>query len=211
MKIDPQALSRRDAYWLMISSIVPRPIAWVSTVSADGLANLAPFSYFMGVASDPPTLAIAIGRRAGALKDTARNIRETGEFVVNVVNQPLAEVMVRTSADVAPEVDEFEACGLTKLAADHVRPPRVAESPVAMECRLTHLLEVGAGRTQLVIGEVVCFHVDDALWSGRHVDVERLAPLGRLGGALYAPITVTREMQRPAVDPATGQILDRNG
>jgi flavin reductase (DIM6/NTAB) family NADH-FMN oxidoreductase RutF len=205
MTIDPGDLSRRDAYSLFISTIVPRPIAFVSTLSSSGRPNLAPFSFFMGVTSDPPTLAVAVGRRQGRAKDTARNIEERGEFVVNVVTESIARPMVLTSGDFAPEIDEFEEAGLTPLPSTRVAPPRVKESPVHMECRLERILSIGRSQTALIIGEVVLFHIDDQLWNGDAVDAGRLQPLGRLGGALYAPITATWEIPRPEIDPATGR------
>jgi len=205
MQIDPRDLAARAAYPLFISTIVPRPIAWVSTVSPDGRPNLAPFSFFMGVTSDPPTLAVAIGRRRGEPKDTARNIEAGGEFVVNVVTTDLAAAMVLTSADFPPTVSEFAAAGLTPLPSVRVRPPRVAESPLHMECRLERLVPIGRSATTLAIAEVVLFHIADELWTGQGVDVARLKPLGRLGGTLYAPVERTISIPRPEIDPATGR------
>jgi flavin reductase (DIM6/NTAB) family NADH-FMN oxidoreductase RutF len=206
MKIDPGELSRHAAYSLFISTLVPRPIAFVSTLSADSRPNLAPFSFFMGVTSDPPTLAVAVGRRKGEMKDTARNIAARGEFVVNVVNEALGRRMVLASGDFAPEVNEFEEAGLTPIPSERVAPPRVKESPVHMECRLERMLTIGRSQTSLIIAEVVLFHIEDGLWSGEDVEITRLKPLGRLGRALYAPVTETREIPRPEVDPSTGRL-----
>ena len=206
MKIDPGELTRHAAYSLFISTVVPRPVAFVSTLSAGGRPNLAPFSFFMGVTSDPPTLAVAVGRRKGQMKDTARNIAERGEFVVNVVTEALGQRMVLASGDFPPEIDEFEEAGLTPIPSERVAPPRVKESPVHMECRLERMLTIGRSQTSLILGEVVLFHIEDELWNGEDVDVTRLRPLGRLGRALYAPVTETWEIQRPEVDPATGRL-----
>jgi len=206
MKIDPTQLSRPSAYSLFISTIVPRPIAFVSTLSPEGRPNLAPFSFFMGVSSDPPTLAVAVGRRRGALKDTARNIESGGEFVVNVVTQDLARPMVLTSGDFAPEINEFEQAGLTPIPSERVAPPRVKESPVHMECRLERMLSIGRSQTALIIGEVLLFHIDDGLWSGQDVEMSLLKPLGRLSRALYAPIAEIWEIPRPELDPASGRL-----
>jgi len=197
MQIDPCELSHSQAHALFISALVPRPIAWVSTLSPEGRPNLAPFSFFMGVASDPPTLAVAIGRRRGALKDTARNLEARGEFVVNVVSEAVARAMVNTSADFPPEVNEFEAAGLTALPSERVAPPRVKESLVHMECRLERLITIGRSETSLAIGEVVLFHLDDRLWTGSDIDVEALRPLGRLGRAPYAPVGQVWDIPRP--------------
>lgn len=203
MRIDPRELSRSQSYAFFISALVPRPIAWVSTLSPEGRPNLAPFSFFMGVASDPPTLAVAIGRRRGAPKDTARNLEARGEFVVNVVSEAVAQAMVNTSADFPPEVNEFEAVGLTAIPSERIAPPRVKESPVHMECRLERLLTIGRSATALAIGEVVLFHLDDRLWTGSDIDVEKLRPLGRLGRALYTPLGQVREIPRPPAPPAS--------
>ncbi|MGD8394607.1 MAG: flavin reductase family protein [Candidatus Eiseniibacteriota bacterium] len=190
-------MSPRDVYRLMISVIVPRPIAWVSTLGADGVANLAPFSYYGGIGSEPPMLSVAIGSRRGEFKDTARNLRASGEFVVNVVSEALAGRMVATSADEPPGVDEFERYGLTPAPCDAVSASRVAEAPVAMECRVERLIELGRGPTTLAIGEIVRFHVRDALLSAGAVDPERLRPLARLGGDLYASLGALRAIARP--------------
>jgi flavin reductase (DIM6/NTAB) family NADH-FMN oxidoreductase RutF len=206
MKIEPTDLPRSAAYSLFISTIVPRPIAFISTLSPEGRPNLAPFSFFMGVTSDPPTLAVAVGRRRGALKDTARNIEARGEFVVNVVTQELARPMVLASGDFGPEVNEFEEAGLSPIPSERVAPPRVKESPVHMECRLERMLSIGRSQTALIIGEVLLFHIDDDVWSGDDVDMARLKPLGRLSRALYAPIAETWELPRPELDPATGRL-----
>lgn len=184
---DPAAMRARELYALMIGAIVPRPIAFVSTLSADGVANCAPFSYFMGVSSQPPILAISVGvRRDGRPKDTAANIRATGEFVVNVVDVALAQACVQASAEVEPEVDEFLLAGLEKQPSELVRPPRIAASPVQMECRLERCLEIGAAPQHLILGEVLRFHVAERVWKDGAIDIAALDPLGRLGGELYA-------------------------
>ncbi len=197
MKIDPDTLEPREAYRLFITCIVPRPIAFVSTVSPEGVTNAAPFSFFGGVSSNPPMLAVSIGRRRGEEKDTARNIRATGEFVVNVVTEDLAGRMNQASASYAADVSEFDAVGLTPLPSDVVAPPRIAESPLHMECVAERTLEVGAGPNLLAIGRVVRFHIDDALYSEGEVDVEALRPVGRLGGPRYARVRDLFELERP--------------
>lgn len=206
MEIDPRQLAPLAVYKLLIGCIVPRPIAWVSTVGADGIHNLAPFSFFMGVCSDPPTLAFSVGPRGGesrggaaGLKDTARNLEATGECVVNVVDDTLAEQMNRTSGEYPPEVDEFRVAGLTAARSVKVSAPRVLEAPISMECRVAQILRVGRGPNSLVLGEVLYFHLRDDLYdpaAGR-VSMERLRPVGRLAGQLYTHVHDIFAMPRP--------------
>jgi flavin reductase (DIM6/NTAB) family NADH-FMN oxidoreductase RutF len=200
VRIDPASRSAREIYALMISAIVPRPIALVSTTDGRGRRNLAPFSYFMGVASAPPVLAIStVSRRDGQKKDTLRNIEATGEFVVNVVSEPMAEAMNLSSADFPYGHDEFDAAGLTPLDGLRVAAPRVAESPVQMECRVERIVEVGTQPASLILGEVLLFHVrEDVLTDGR-IDVSKLKPVARLGGSDYAHVRDVFSMARPAV------------
>jgi flavin reductase (DIM6/NTAB) family NADH-FMN oxidoreductase RutF len=183
----------RALYFLLNSLVVPRPIAWVSTRAADGTRNLAPHSYFTVAASDPPSVCFtSIGD-----KDTVRNVRATGEFVVNVADHALVERMNLTSADAPPDVSEFELAGLTPLEGEHVRSAIVAEAPVALECRLTEVVEVGNGR--VVIGEVLAFHVAERLWTEQgRVDPARLDAVARMGGSTYSTTRDRFELRRPA-------------
>lgn len=204
MQIDPQALDQTAVYKLLIGCVVPRPIAWVSSVDADGVRNLAPFSYFMAITDDPPTIAFSSAPRgaAGSKKDTLRNVEATREFVVNVVDDALAEPMNLTSGDYPPEVDEFTLAGLAAAPGVRVKVPRVAEAPISMECRLVQVIPVGRRPHGLVLGEVVQFHVRDGLYdpaTGR-IDLRRLRPVGRLAGDLYARVHDIFEMKRPAAD-----------
>ncbi|HGY54846.1 MAG TPA: flavin reductase family protein [Caldithrix abyssi] len=187
MLIDPEKQTYRENYTLMSACIVPRPIAFVSTVSIEGVFNLAPFSYFNGVTSAPPTLSIAIARKSrdSNKKDTLSNILDTGEFVVNTVSVAMTEAMNRTARDFPPEVNEFTEAGLTAIPARKVKAPLVKESPVKMECTLYKSIEIGEGRPGsgfLVIGEIVMFHIADEIWDGGQIDMEKLDPLGRLSG-----------------------------
>jgi flavin reductase (DIM6/NTAB) family NADH-FMN oxidoreductase RutF/uncharacterized damage-inducible protein DinB len=188
MLVDPARLAAPDLYKLMISVVVPRPIAWVSTLSPEGVANAAPFSYFQALSSHPPMVMVSVGpRRGGAPKDTRRNIEATREFVVNIVSESSASPMVRTSVDHPPETSEFDIVGLERARSEKVRPPRIAESAVAMECRLDRVLEIGS--SAICIGEVLLFHIrEDVLGADGTVDPWKLRPLGRLGGADYAPL-----------------------
>lgn len=199
MQLDPEQLTPQEVYKLVIGSIVPRPIAWVSTLAADGTPNLAPFSYFMAVSGNPPTLAVSVGYRHGAPKDTLANIEATGEFVVNVVTEDVAEAMNLTSGNYPPDVDEFAVAGLTPLPGAAVKPPRVAESPIHLECRLEQVVPIGAMGTgnALVIGRIVMFHVrDDLLHHGR-IDQAALHAVGRLAGDGYTRTRDQFSMQRP--------------
>jgi flavin reductase (DIM6/NTAB) family NADH-FMN oxidoreductase RutF len=203
MILDPRDLSPGRMYQHMIALIVPRPIAWVSSRAADGSLNLAPFSYFMPVTNRPPLLAISIQARAGAIKDTLRNVRETGEFVVNLVDERVMEPMVHTSGDWPPQVSEFERAGLTPVASERVSVPRVAESPASFECRLHR--DLPFGDAALVVGEILLGHVADDRLAEERVDVRKLAPVGRLGGDGYVVVRDVVRIPRPVVDaPAPG-------
>ncbi len=197
MIVDSSSLSERDSYRLMISAFVPRPIAFVSTRSLAGVENCAPFSYSMGVSSSPMVLAVSVGERDGRPKDTARNILDTREFVVNLVTEAIAEKMNVASGDFAASVSEFAEAGLTPLPSDKVRPPRIAESPVNFECRLVRAVTV-ADNT-VFFGEAVRLHVDEAILTDGLVDVRKAKPVGRLGGARYCRTQDVFEMRRPRV------------
>jgi flavin reductase (DIM6/NTAB) family NADH-FMN oxidoreductase RutF len=197
MFIDPDSMEPRHLHQLLISVIVPRPIAFVSTVGADGSHNLAPFSYFNLISSRPPLVGISVNRRAAGPKDTAKKVRETGEFVVNLVDEALNARAVEASGEWPEEVDEFQLTGLTPLPSEKVKAPRVAESPVSLECRLERILEIED--TDFVVGRVVWAHVrDDVLREGR-VDPTLLRPVGRLGGDDYAIVRDVVSIPRPRV------------
>ena len=200
MIFDPNNLSPGAFYHFMIGVVVPRPIAFVSTVSASGRLNVSPFSYFNAITNRPPLIGISINSRAGGPKDTLRNIRETGEFVINIVNEALAARMVKTSGDWPEEVDEFELTGLTPVPSDLVKAPRVGESPVSMECRLHREIELGDAT--FVVGEILRAHVSDAVLTEGRVDVEKLKPLGRLGGDGYSVVREVIHLPRPRVERA---------
>ena len=206
MLIDPSTAPPASVYKLLIGCVVPRPIAWVSTVGRDGVNNLAPFSFFMGVSNDPPTIAFSSGPRGGDVggaaagkKDTVVNLEHTGDFVVNVVDDALAEQMNLTSGEYPADVDEFTLAGLTAAPSVKVRAPRVAEAPISLECRVAQIVSVGRGPHSLVLGEIVQFHVRDDLYdaaTGR-VDMHRLAPVGRLAGHMYTHVHDIFVMKRP--------------
>lgn len=200
MEIRTSTTERLAVYKLMTACIVPRPIAWVSTQDANGINNLAPFSFFNGVASNPPSLSLSISyhsRRASGKKDTLHNILETGEFVVNIVNEPTAIAMLETSFEHPADVDEFVMAGLTPAPSVVVRPPRVAQSPACFECTLHDTMQVGEGpgSSTLVVGIIQHIYVRDNLINERgSVDTRRLQPLGRLADNSYCYIYETFEL-----------------
>ena len=189
-------------YHFMIGVIVPRPIAFVSTVGEDGRFNVAPFSYFNAITNKPPLVGISINRRGGGPKDTLRNIESGGDFVVNVVNEPLLERAVKASGDWPPDVDEFDLTGLTPAKSELIRAPRVQESPVNLECRLFRVIELGD--SFFTVGEIVLAHVADDLLTGGRVDIAKLKPVGRLGGDGYSIIREVVHHARPKVGPPSG-------
>lgn len=198
--VDASELPGRRAYRLLVDCVVPRPIAWVSTVDDAGTANLAPFSFFQAVGAEPPSVIVSIGRhRDGAFKDTGVNLHATGECVVNVVTDELAEAMNLTAGEYPFGVDEMARAGLTPAPCRHVAPPRVAESPVALECRLTQEVPIGDTENAYFVAvlEVVAFHVADELYDDGRIDPRRLRPLGRLGGNAYSHPGEVFEMERP--------------
>ena len=209
MIVSPSELSHSELYSILLNSVAPRPIAWVSTVGASGQLNLAPFSFFNCVCVDPPLLAFAPGLRRpkqpaarhGEAKDTLRNIRETKEFVVNVVTYELAEAMNLSSGEYDASVNEFELAKLTPQPSKVVRPPRVGESPVSFECTLHQILDFSDKPTSgsLVIGEIVSIHINDAHLKEGKLDRNSLDLIGRMGGIQYTRTTQRFEMVRPKV------------
>lgn len=201
MTIDPEQHTPNDVYKLMVGAIVPRPIAFVSTLSAAGVRNLAPFSFFTAVSANPPVICFSPMVRAsdGQRKDTLHNIEATGEFVVNVVSEEFARQMNQCSAEFPPDVDEFAISGLTPVASELVKPPRVRESHIQMECRLLQVVHVSPKPLggSLVLGEVLRFHVDETLFDDFRIDPGRLRAIGRMGGPIYARTTDRFEMPRP--------------
>lgn len=195
MQLDPKTTTAGALYRFMISAIIPRPIAFVSTSDVTGRFNVAPFSYFAPLTSNPPLLGISINARGGAPKDTLANARATGDFVVNIVSEAILKPMVRTSGEWPADVDEFELAGLTPLASERVRAPRVAESPVQFECRVEREVPLGTGT--LLIGEIVLVHAADALVVDGLVDPSLLKAVGRLGGDGYVVVRDVIREPRP--------------
>lgn len=196
--VDPATLAPKDAYLMMVACVIPRPIAWASTVDAEGGVNLAPFSFFGGVTTKPMTVMVSVGRRAGTPKDTGANLLATREAVIHIATRPLAEAMVATSAEAEPDVDEFELAGLTAIPSDVVAPPRVAEAAVAMETKLAHHMEVGDAPVDLFLLEIVRIHLADEMLVDGRPDPAKLSAVGRLGGSLYCDTAAPFEVTRPA-------------
>ena len=202
MKIDPNTFD--NFYRVLTGVVVPRPIAFVSTRSPDGVDNLAPYSFFNAVCPDPPTVVFASSRRVERKsKDTLRNVEETGEFVVNIVVDDIAEAMNRTAAEFPEEVDEFDIAGLTAIPSDLVSAPRVAESPVNLECKLNQVIDLGDPQHGhgLVIGTIILAHIRDDIINGHRIDHHLMKPTGRLAGSMYCHTADTFELVRPVYDP----------
>lgn len=201
MFINPADLTHRERYRLLTTAIVPRPVAWVSSMDAAGRLNLAPFSYFTAVATNPLTLLFCpqVSARTGRPKDTLVNVQAVPEFVVNLINEELAGAMNLTAAELPPGRSEFELAGVTPAASRTISVPRVAEAPAAFECTLQQIVTVGThpGGGAAVFGRVQYIHIRDDLWEAGQVALNRLKPVGRLGGAGYVRVTDIFEMQRP--------------
>lgn len=197
-KILPTGLETRDSYRLLSSVVVPRPIAFVSTVNKNGVPNAAPYCFFMGVTPTPPTIAFSVIRRGDQKKDTIRNIESSRDFVINLVDENLAQAMNMASGSYPPDMSEFDVTGLTQVASEIVSAPRIGESPVHLECKLRTIVELGDIPASLVIGEVVCYHVRESLLVDGIVDVKKLHAIGRLGESVYVKTTDLFDMIRPA-------------
>lgn len=198
ISMTPDELPPREASRLLLSIIAPRPIAWVSSMGADGSLNLAPFSFFTAVSANPPTVMVAVGARKGQPKDTLRNVQETGEFVIHIVDETLAEAMNLTSGEWEYGVNEFELAALETIPSIEVKPPRVAVAPVALEAKVAQIVPVEGTTSTLILGRIVRYHLRaDLLRSDGLIDAALLQPITRLGGAEYATIGRVFEMSRP--------------
>jgi flavin reductase (DIM6/NTAB) family NADH-FMN oxidoreductase RutF len=200
--VDPASTDYRSVYKILIGSVVPRPIAFVSSISPEGAFNLAPFSFFTVASSHPPVLVFNVALRANSdpRKDTLRNITTAREFVVNIVSEEFGQKMNLCSGDYSPEVDEFQISGLTPVPSDIVKAPRVAESHINMECRLLYTISLSGlvSGGNLVLGEVIRFHIDDAYFNNYRIDQDKLRAIGRMGGSSYTRTQDRFDMIRPA-------------
>ncbi|PAU65286.1 flavin reductase [Pseudomonas sp. PIC25] len=203
MLIDFTRLTPLEAYRWLTATVTPRPIAWVSSLSREGVSNLAPFSFFQVISDEPPTLMVNIGLHDdGRLKDTLRNVQDTGELVIQLVTAKQAEAMNASSASLPHGVSEFEACGIASLPAERVAPPRVAGAPVAFECSLAEVQPYPRDNPSnyLIFARILLAHIDPEILDERgRVDPRKLDLIGRLGGSGYTHTREVFEMPRPVV------------
>lgn len=200
LSIDPVFMSERENYKFLIGSIIPRPIAFVTTMSKDGVLNGAPFSYFNIVSSNPPMISLSIQRSNGKMKDTARNILESKEFVIHIVDEQNVEKINQTAPSLPSEQSEVEEAGLTPVQSKRISVQGVKESKIRMECILEQSLELGGTDTpgcDMVIGRVVQFHTEDGIYDKGRIDPWGLAAISRLAGQSYAKIGEIFEIERP--------------
>lgn len=202
MEIDPTTISYKSVYKIMTGSILPRPIGWISSIDSSGRPNLAPFSFFNAVCSNPPTVLFCSSIRGsdGKTKDTLNNVRATNEFVVNIVTEELLQAMNASSIEAPPDFDEFNYAGLTLAPSVMIKPPRVKESPIHYECRVKQIIDISdqPGGASIVIGSIVHIHVDDGVMLGEDkIDLTALKPIGRLMGSGYCRVTDIIEIERP--------------
>lgn len=199
MIIRPETLNRRENYKLLIGSVLPRPIAWVSSMDPDGRLNLAPFSYFNAVCAQPMTVVFCPGVHPdGRKKDTWRNIEQVPEFVVNMTNEETAVRMNLSATILPPGRSEFEWAGVTPAPSEKIRVPRVAEAPISFECRLREIVVISEqpGGGAAIFGEVQCIHIRDDIYRDGYILLEQYKPIGRLAGPGYTRVCDTFEMSR---------------
>lgn len=188
MQIAAESLDPEATYRLLTGVVVPRPIAWVTSRSPQGLINLAPFSCFTFVSNHPPMVGINVGRKAGVMKDTGNNVHATGEFVVNIADENLIEPVHLSAVEHAPDVSEVELLGLAVAPSVCVRPPRLAAAPISMECRLHRAIAFGDTGSEFLVGEVLMFHLREGLYENGKIDTGKLRPICRIGGPNYAKL-----------------------
>lgn len=199
--IDPTSQSERENYKLLIGSIIPRPIAFVTTLTPDGVMNAAPYSYFNIVAANPPLISISVQRKNGELKDTSRNAIDTGAFVVHISDESYVEQINQTAANLPPDESEVTMAGLTPISSDKIVVPGIAEAKIRMECVLEKAIPLGGTEgspaCDLLIGRVVRFHMDEAVYMNGHIDPDALKPVSRLAGNSYSKLGEIFSIDRP--------------
>ena len=203
MKIDPAHTSQKDVYKILTGSVIPRPIGWVSTISEDGVLNLAPFSFFNAVGEDPPHVMFSTVRSGNTNKDTLNNVLATKQFVVNMATEELVEAMNASSINLPPDGNEFEYAGLTPAPSELVKPPRIKESPISFECELVHHYSLEGhkdGGATIMIGRIVMFHVDESvLLDDYKINMETYRPVARLAGYNYSKLGEIFSIKRPFI------------
>ncbi|WP_152392955.1 flavin reductase family protein [Paenibacillus guangzhouensis] len=201
LTINPEEQNERDNYKLLIGSILPRPIAFITTLSAEGVLNAAPFSYFNIVSADPPMISVSIQRKNGARKDTSRNIMETGSFVVHISDEDYIEAINQTAANLPPDESEVDLAQLTSIPSAKIKVPGIAEAKIRMECTLEQSLALGGTPSSpscdLIIGRIVCFHIVEELYESGRIDAQRLKPVSRLAGNNYSKLGEIFSIDRP--------------
>lgn len=201
ISIDPASQTERDNYKLLIGSIIPRPVAFVTTLSKEGVLNAAPFSYFNIVTANPPMVSVSVQRKQGLLKDTARNAQDTGAFVVHISDESYIEEINQTAASLGPDESEVQFVGLTPIPSEKVAVPGVAEAKIRMECVLERSIPLGGSEEtpacDLLIGRVLCFHIADELVLNGRIDPEGLKPVSRLAGSSYSKLGEIFSIERP--------------
>ncbi|MDR6883345.1 flavin reductase family protein [Bacillus sp. 3255] len=199
--IDPSSQTERENYKLLIGSIIPRPVAFVTTLSSEGVLNAAPYSYFTIVTADPPMIAVSVQRKQGERKDTSRNAIEKGEFVVHISDESYIGQINQAAAPLPPDQSEVAATGLTPVASVKIAVPGIAEANIRMECVLEQAIPLGGTEgtptADLLIGRVVQFHIADRLYDGGHINARELKPVSRLAGSFYAKLGEQFVMERP--------------
>ncbi|PLP96476.1 flavin reductase family protein [Cupriavidus pauculus] len=209
MQVLAESLSPEATYRLMSGIVVPRPIAWITTLSPEGVINLAPFSCFTFVSNKPPLLGINIGRKAGVRKDTGANIHATKEFVVNIGDATQLDAIHMSSVEHPPEVSEADILGLDTAPSVSIRTPRLADAPVSMECRLERVIEFGETGAEFIVGEVLAFHLRDGLYRDGKVETRELNPVCRIGGPNYASLGEIVTLRAVAQTPKS--VMNKDG
>ncbi|MCR8842164.1 flavin reductase family protein [Paenibacillus sp. SC116] len=201
ISIDATQLSDKDAYKLLIGSVVPRPIAFITTLSQEGVLNAAPFSYFSIVSSNPPMLSVSVQRKVGVMKDTARNAIESGELVIHIVDEAVVKAVNETAANLPPNESEVERAGLTPIESESIRVPGIVESKIRMECVLEKSIPLGGTdetpACDLLIARVVRAHVADDIYEDGRIDAEKLQPVSRMAGSYYSSLGKLFSIERP--------------
>ncbi|WP_028550588.1 flavin reductase family protein [Paenibacillus sp. UNC451MF] len=199
--MDPKDISERESYKLLIGSVIPRPMALVTTISAQGVVNAAPFSYFNIVTADPPMVSVSVQRKQGRMKDTARNAVDAGAFVVHISDETYIREINQTAAALPPDESEVALAGLSTVKSEKISVPGIAEARIRMECVLEQAIALGgthdAPAADLLIGKVVCFHLDEAVYDRGHIDPKALRPVSRLAGASYSKLGEQFVLDRP--------------